>query len=188
MPAVVYISQPTEMGTIYHLDELTALKKVCNSYGLKLYVDGARLAYALAASDNDVTLKDLARLADAFYIGGTKCGTLLGEAVVLPDNGLIPHFFTIIKQRGALLAKGRILGLQFDELFSDGLYSKIGKTAIVAADLLRKAFKERGYELVYENTTNQVFIAVNDEQMKRLRTHRRKLRSLWKRLLRIQMT
>ena len=134
MPGMVYISQPTEYGTLYSREELAALSKVCRENHLPLYVDGARLAYALASPENDVTLTDLAEFSDAFYIGGTKCGALFGEAVVIPQKGRIPHFFTIIKQHGALLAKGRIAGIQFGELFTDGLYLRIGKPAMEAAE------------------------------------------------------
>ena len=134
MPGMVYISQPTEYGTLYSREELAALSKVCRENHLPLYVDGARLAYALASPENDVTLTDLAELSDVFYIGGTKCGALFGEAVVIPQKGRIPHFFTIIKQHGALLAKGRIAGIQFGELFTDGLYLRIGKPAMEAAE------------------------------------------------------
>lgn len=129
---MVYISQPTEYGTLYSRKELTALNEACRRYHLPLYVDGARLAYALASPDNDVTLKDLARLCDVFYIGGTKCGAFFGEAVVIPDPALIPHLFTIIKQHGALFAKGRILGIQFDALFTDDLYLHIGNPPLTA--------------------------------------------------------
>ena len=135
MPGMVYISQPTEYGTLYNRQELEALSKVCRSNGIPLYLDGARLAYALACPANDVTLEDIAACCDAFYIGGTKCGALFGEAVVFPKPGLIPHFFTIIKQHGALLAKGRILGIQFDVLFENDLYEHIGEPAIAAAFL-----------------------------------------------------
>ena len=114
MPGLVYISQPTEFGTLYSLEELTKISEICHRRNVPLYVDGARLAYALACPQNDVTLPDLARLCDAFYIGGTKCGALFGEAVVLPRHDFIPHFFTLIKQNGALLAKGRIAGIQFE--------------------------------------------------------------------------
>ena len=109
MPGMLYISQPTEYGTLYSLAELEALSRICRAHHIPLYVDGARLAYALASSKNDVTLADLARLSDVFYIGGTKCGALCGEAVVMPDAALAPHFFTVMKQHGALLAKGRVL-------------------------------------------------------------------------------
>lgn len=166
-PGMVYISQPTEYGTLYSLEELTAMRAVCSQYHMTLYVDGARLAYALAASDNDVTLKDLARLCDAFYIGGTKCGALFGEAVVLPDPKLIPHFFTMIKQRGALLAKGRLLGLQFDTLFTDDLYDHVGQTAIKNADIIRQTLKENRYRFFFETTTNQIFIILEDNVLER---------------------
>ncbi len=165
MPGMVYISQPTEYGTLYSKAELTALSQVCHRYGIPLYVDGARLAYALACLANDVTLRDLAQLSDIFYIGGTKCGALLGEAVVLPKAGLIPHFFTIIKQHGALLAKGRVTGIQFDTLFTDGLYERIGVDAIRYADMIRQALKEYGYKLYCVNPTNQVFCQVDDKQL-----------------------
>ena len=142
MPGMVYISQPTEYGTLYSREELAALSKVCRENHLPLYVDGARLAYALASPENDVTLTDLAELSDVFYIGGTKCGALFGEAVVIPQKGRIPHFFTIIKQHGALLAKGRIAGIQFGELFTDGLYLRIGKPAMEAAEQIKDALKK----------------------------------------------
>lgn len=168
MPGMVYISHPTEYGTLYTRDELTAIRKVCDAHQMKLYVDGARLAYALACPENDVTLPDLAHLCDAFYIGGTKCGCLFGEAVVLPDPVLIPHFFTIIKQHGALLAKGRIAGIQFDTLFTDGLYENIGKPAIKAADAMRQLLVEKGFTLAFDSPTNQVFVIVDDAILPKL--------------------
>ena len=163
MPGMVYISQPTEYGTLYSLEELTALSEACRRYHLPLYVDGARLAYALAAPENTVSLKDLARLCDVFYIGGTKCGALFGEAVVIPDPALIPHFFTIVKQHGALFAKGRILGIQFDVLFTDDLYLHIGKSALNYADSIKNVLKENGYQFFLETPTNQIFIILEDE-------------------------
>ena len=168
-PGIVYISQPTEYGTLYSLKELRALSAVCKAYGLPLYLDGARLAYALGSRENDVTLPDIAACCDAFYIGGTNCGALFGEAVVLVNKALFPRFFTVVKQRGALLAKGRVLGVQFSALFTDGLYESIGKTAVAAADGLRKLFREKGYPLFMENPTNQVFVAFPDEKIKTLR-------------------
>lgn len=168
IPGMVYISQPTEYGTLYTKAELLALREVCNRYQLPLYIDGARLAYALACPENDLTLPDLAELCDAFYIGGTKCGALFGEAVVIPDSKKIPYFFTIIKQHGALLAKGRLLGIQFGELFTNDLYIKIGKRAIQAADKLRRALKDKGYTLYYENPTNQIFCVVDNEALREL--------------------
>lgn len=168
MPGMVYLSQPTEYGTIYTKEELTAISRVCRSRGIPLYIDGARLAYALACPENDVTLKDLAKLCDVFYIGGTKCGALFGEAVVITVPELIPHFFTLIKQQGALLAKGRLLGLQFDALFTDGLYDAIGANGIAQADRMRRVFLENGYELYYGSPTNQVFVVLDDTQMEQL--------------------
>ena len=165
---MVYISQPTEYGTLYSKEELTEISKVCRANHLPLYVDGARLAYALASPENDVTLSDLAELCDAFYIGGTKCGALFGEAVVIPQKGLIPHFFTIIKQHGALLAKGRIAGIQFDELFTDRLYERIGKPAIDAAEQIKEALKKFGYKLALDTPTNQIFCIVSNEVMKKI--------------------
>ena len=170
MPGIVYLSQPTEYGTLYSLEELTAIHQVCHAHQLPLYIDGARLAYALSSPENDVTLPDLARLCDAFYIGGTKCGALLGEAVVIPNAGLIPHFFTIIKQHGALLAKGRLLGIQFDRLFTEDLYLHIGKTAVTYAQQLQKALQEKGYPLLFQSPTNQIFPILDREAYERLST------------------
>ena len=164
MPGMVYLSQPTEYGTLYTLEELTAISRVCRKAGIPLYVDGARLAYALACSSNDVFLPDLARLCDAFYIGGTKCGALFGEAVVFPKRGTVPHFFTIIKQHGALVAKGRITGLQFDTLFTDGLYEAAGRNAIEAADRIRAALDKKGYRQAIASPTNQIFLLLEKEK------------------------
>ena len=165
MPGMVYLSQPTEFGTLYSLKELETISACCREYGIPLYVDGARLAYALACPENDVTLPDLARLCDAFYIGGTKCGALFGEAVVFPRRDTIPHFFSIIKQHGALLAKGRIAGIQFDTLFTDNLYGTIGRSAILAAGRIRDALRAKGYKLAFESPTNQIFITLSREQL-----------------------
>ncbi len=164
MPGMVYISHPTETGMLYSLAELSAISEVCRSRGIPLYLDGARLAYALACPENDVTLSDLAALCDVFYIGGTKCGALFGEAVVIPQHGFIPHFFSIIKQHGALLAKGRICALQFDALFTDGLYYRIGRTAIEAADRIRAALAEAGWQEAYPSPTNQIFILADKKK------------------------
>ena len=168
MPGMVYISQPTEFGTLYSLEELTQISRVCSGYGIPLYMDGARLAYALACPENNVSLPDIAALCDAFYIGGTKCGALFGEAVVVPKHDFIPHLFTIIKQHGALLAKGRIAGIQFDTLFTDDLYMQIGRTAIEAADRIRKALEEKGYAFAFQSPTNQIFIILDHKQMAEL--------------------
>ena len=167
-PGAVYISHPTEYGTLYSKKELAAISALCREKRLPLYIDGARLAYALACPENDVTLRDLAALCDIFYIGGTKCGALLGEAVVIPQPGLIPHFFTIIKQHGALLAKGRLLGIQFDTLFTDGLYERIGADAVRYADAIRRAMAENGYLPCFPSPTNQSFCIVSEQQRKEL--------------------
>ena len=165
MPGMVYISQPTEYGTLYSLEELTELSRVCRDAGIPLYLDGARLASALACPENDAGLPDLARLCDAFYIGGTKCGALFGEAVVFPKKNTVPHFFTIVKQHGALLAKGRIAGIQFDTLFTDGLYTKCGQNAIDKAARIRKALRDKGYELALDAPTNQIFPLLDAGQL-----------------------
>ncbi len=151
MPGMVYISQPTEYGTLYSLDELKKISSVCRRNSLPLYLDGARLAYALACPENNVSLPDIAALCDAFYIGGTKCGAMFGEAVVIPKHNYIPHLFTIIKQHGALIAKGRITGIQFDTLFTDDLYYRIGETAIEAAVRIRNALAEKGRSGLWES-------------------------------------
>ena len=168
MPGMVYLSQPSEFGTLYSLRELEAISAVCRRYDIPLYIDGARLAYALACPGNDAALPDLARLCDAFYIGGTKCGALFGEAVVFPRRDTIPHFFTIVKQHGALLAKGRIAGIQFDTLFTDGLYETIGENAIRNADLIRDALRAKGYRQPFEAPTNQIFITLSRQRAKDL--------------------
>ncbi len=179
MPGMVYISQPTESGTLYSLKELEELHTVCTHYHLPLYMDGARMAYALACPSNDAKLSDIARLCDAFYIGGTKCGALFGEALVFPKHDFVPHFFTIMKQRGALLAKGRIAGLQFDTLFSDNLdnlylecghlYLECGRIAVSSADRLREAFAKKGYTLAFDSPTNQLFVILDDRELAALK-------------------
>lgn len=168
MPAMVYVSQPTEYGTLYSLKELEEISAVCRKWKMALYIDGARLAYALSAKGNDVTLKDLSRLTDVFYIGGTKCGALLGEAVVFPKKGTVPHFFTMVKQHGALLAKGWAAGLQFDTLFTGGLYEKLGKKGDEMADRIREALDEKGYVQDVRNSTNQIFITLTHEKARAL--------------------
>lgn len=168
MPGMVYISHPTEYGTLYTAEELRRLHAICQAHKVPLYLDGARLAYALACPENDVSLPLIAAYCDAFYIGGTKCGTLFGEAVVFPQKNRAPHFFTIMKQHGALLAKGWLLGLQFDTLFTDGLYEQLGKPAIEAADTIRKALQEYGYRLFFQTPTNQIFVIMANEQLEHL--------------------
>lgn len=167
-PGMVYISHPTEYGTLYTLDELTRLSAVCRKAQIPLYMDGARLGYGLAAEGTDVTLQDIARLCDVFYIGGTKVGALFGEAVVVPDAGRLPHFFPLIKQHGALLAKGRLLGVQFGTLFTDGLYQRIAAHAVKLAMKLKVAFVEKGYKLHIDSPTNQQFVCLPNEVIDRL--------------------
>ena len=167
-PGMLYISQPTEYGTLYSLEELEELSRVCHDHHIPLYIDGARLAYALAAEGANFSLKDMARLADAFYIGGTKCGTLFGEAVVITNHSLIKVLFPLVKQHGALLAKGRLLGVQFEALFRDGLYERIGKHAVALALRLKEAFRKAGHEVVIESTTNQQFFRLPNEVIDRL--------------------
>lgn len=168
-PGMVYISHPTEYGTLYSLDELTALSGVCKKYDIPLYLDGARLGYGLMSSGTDVTLKDVARLCDVFYIGGTKVGVLCGEAVVFTHNNAPKGFFTSIKQHGALLAKGRVLGIQFDALFTDDLYFKISRHAIEMADIMREMFIKKGYKFFIETVTNQIFIILENKKMEELK-------------------
>ncbi len=167
-PGMVYISHPTEYGTLYTKEELTALSQVCKKYELPLYLDGARLGYGLVSPGTDVTLSDVAKLCDVFYIGGTKVGALCGEAVVFPKGNMPKHFVTMVKQHGALLAKGRLLGVQFDALFTDDLYTEISKNAIATANRLRKALREREYRFFLETPTNQIFVVLENETMKRL--------------------
>ena len=167
-PKLVYLSTPTELGTLYTLDELEAISSICRELGLYLFVDGARLGYGLAAKGNDVTLPDLARLCDAFYIGGTKVRALFGEAVVIPQPGLIRQFDTIVKQRGVLLAKGRLLGLQFDTLFTDGLYLKIARHAIDMADRIVEGLKVNGYTFYIRPQSNQLFVQLENSLYEKL--------------------
>ena len=170
-PGMVYISHPTELGTLYSLDELEKLSAVCRRANIPLYMDGARLGYGLAAENTEVTLTDIARLCDVFYIGGTKVGALFGEAVVAPDSKRLPHFFPLIKQHGALLAKGRLLGIQFETLFTDHLYERMGKHAVRLALKLKEAFKSKGYKLQLDSPTNQQFVCLPNETIDRLLQH-----------------
>ena len=168
-PGLVYISLPTEYGTLYSRTELEELHAVASRHGIPLYIDGARLGYALASPECDYTLKDLKDLCDVFYIGGTKVGALCGEAVVFP-TGAPNHFFTTVKQHGALLAKGRLLGVQFDTLFTDGLYAKISANAIEKSRELIDILKEKGIPFFLESPTNQQFVILDNEQMNDLAT------------------
>lgn len=168
-PGLVYISHPTEYGTLYTLKQLSDISAVCREYNIPLYLDGARLGYGLMSRDTDVTLKDIARLCDVFYIGGTKVGALCGEAVVFTHGNMPAHFTPIVKQHGALLAKGRLLGVQFDALFTNDLYFEIGKYAIDRAEELKAAFAEKGYEFFINSPTNQQFIILPNEKVDELR-------------------
>lgn len=167
-PALLYLSQPTELGTLYSLEELAALRRVCDEEGLLLYCDGARLASALAARGNDVQVSDLARLCDAFYIGGTKCGALFGEALVFPKPALAQGFTYARKQRGGLLAKGRMLGVQFEALLAPGVYERIGAHENALADRLRQGIAAAGYGFVCQTRTNQLFPVFPDALVERL--------------------
>ena len=168
-PGMVYISHPTEYGTLYSKAELERLSAVCRRYALPLFLDGARLGYGLMSRGTDLSLEDIARLCDVFYIGGTKVGSLCGEALVFTHKNAPEHFPTLIKQRGAMLAKGRLLGLQFDALFTDGLYFAIGRHAIEKAERLKRMFRERGYAFYLESPTNQQFIVLDNEKAEELR-------------------
>ena len=164
-PKLVYLAHPTEYGAVYSLAELEAIRAVCDEYGMYLFVDGARMAYGLGAEGADVTLADLARLTDMFYIGGTKCGALFGEALVIPNPALQPDFRSYIKQNGGMLAKGWLLGLQFYTLFKDGLYFDITRRAVVHAMTIKNAFAARGIPAYADSPTNQQFVVVENGQM-----------------------
>ena len=167
-PKLVYISNPTELGTLYTLDELTALADTCHDLGLYLFLDGARLGYGLAARGNDVTMADVARLCDVFYIGGTKVGALFGEAVVFSNQALGEDFRYFIKQHGGMLAKGRLLGLQFGVLFENELYYELGAYADRLADQLRETLHRLGCEMLVEGVTNQLFPILPDSVLEEL--------------------
>ena len=168
-PGMVYISFPTEYGTLYSQEELTRIREVCLQYGLSLFIDGARLGYGLMSRESDLDLHELASLCDVFYIGGTKVGALCGEAVVFPGGNAPAHFFTTIKQHGALLAKGRLLGIQFDTLFTDGLYFRISRHAIDMAQELKSIFHKAGIEFYIDSPTNQQFVILTPDQIESLR-------------------
>ena len=168
-PGMVYVSHPTEYGTLYTKAELTAIADLCKRYGMTLFLDGARLGYALASRNTDVCLNDLAELCDVFYIGGTKVGALCGEAIVFTKGNKPKHFLASVKKRGALIAKGRLLGVQFDALFTDGLYFEIGEHAIEMAEKMKGIFKRRGYRFFIESYTNQQFIILENEEMRALK-------------------
>lgn len=161
-PKLVYISNPSELGTLYTLAELEELSETCHKLGLYLFLDGARLGYGMAAEGNDVTMADLARLCDVFYIGGTKVGALFGEAVVISNSAIKEDFRYLIKQHGGMLAKGRLLGVQFDALFTDNLYFEIAGHAVRLADKLRSVFQKLGYPMLVPGVTNQIFPILPD--------------------------
>lgn len=167
-PGMVYLSYPTEYGTLYTKQELTDIRAVCTEYALPLFIDGARLGYGLMSRSCDLTLPELARLADVFYIGGTKVGALCGEAVVFTKQNTPPHFENRIKKRGALLAKGRLLGVQFDTLFTDDLYFEISRHAIEMTERMKELFASKGYRFFIDSPTNQQFVILKNEDMARI--------------------
>ena len=167
-PGMVYISHPTEYGTLYTKSELIELSSICSDYKIPLYLDGARLGYGLMSEGTDVTLPDIAKLCDVFYIGGTKVGALCGEALVFTKNNTPVHFINLIKKHGALLAKGRLLGVQFDALFTDALYYKISRHAIDMAQLIKDSFKSKNYTFFIDSPTNQLFIVLDNIRMAEL--------------------
>ena len=162
-PGAIYISHPTEYGMLYTRDELKGLRQICDEYGMKLYLDGARLGYGLASYETDVSLNDISKYCDAFYIGGTKVGALFGEAVVFTKKNDAKYFFTKTKQKGAHLAKGRILGIQFDELFTDNLYFNISRHAIDLAMTIKESLLKKGYRQYIDSYTNQQFFIIPKE-------------------------
>ena len=170
-PGMLYISQPTEYGTLYSKAELEAIAEVCHAYEMPLYLDGARLGYGLMSPEADMTLPDIARICDVFYIGGTKVGALCGEAVVFPKGNAPKHFMTRIKQQGALLAKGRLLGIQFDELFTGNLYLNISRNAIEMAEQLKRLLHDKNYTFYLESPTNQQFVIMENERLEELKKH-----------------
>ena len=168
LPRMVYISDATELGTIYTKAELAALHDVCREYGLYLFLDGARMPAALVAEGNDLDITDFGKYCDAFYIGGTKNGLLFGEAVVITNNDLKPHFRNMIKQRGGMFAKGFLFGVQFCAYFKDGLWLDLARHAVTQAQRIAKAAEEKGYTLYAKSPTNQVFIVLSREKIAEL--------------------
>lgn len=168
-PGMVYISMSTEYGTIYSKAELEALHNICANYDIPLFIDGARLGYALCSRECDVTLPEMAKLCDVFYAGGTKMGALCGEAVVFTHDNAPDHFITRVKQHGAMLAKGRLLGVQFDALFTDNLYFEIGNHAIEMAEKVKNMFARKGYRFFINSPTNQQFVILENSEMAELK-------------------
>jgi threonine aldolase len=179
-PGMVYISNPTENGTLYSKEELTKLSEICHKCDLPLYLDGARLGYGLMAEGNDLTLPDIARLCDVFYIGGTKVGALFGEAVVITKVSLQKNFRYLIKQNGGMLAKGRLLGIQFIALLENNLYFEISKRADKLAYKIKNAFKEKGYSFLFESITNQQFPIIANAKLEIL--EKKYAFSIWKQI------
>ncbi|MGQ7358631.1 threonine aldolase family protein [Streptococcus suis] len=167
-PGIVYISHPTEYGTLYSKSELEALSRVCRIHNIPLFLDGARLGYGLASPESDLDLQAIAELTDVFYIGGTKLGALMGEALVFTKNNQPKNFVSIVKHHGALLAKGRVTGVQFDCLFTDDLYLELGRHAIAMAEQLKEILQEKGYRFYLKSPTNQQFVIVKNEELTRL--------------------
>ena len=167
-PGMCYISQPTEYGTLYSKKELEDISAVCHEFNIPLYMDGARLGYALAAKENDASMEDIARLCDIFYIGGTKVGALCGEALVFTKKNMPAHYVAQVKQHGALVAKGRLNGIQIDVLFTDGLYTKIAANAIECADRIKTELKKKNYTFCIDSPTNQIIVVLENEQYKKL--------------------
>lgn len=167
-PGMVYISHPTEYGTLYSKSELEALSTVCRQHNIPLFLDGARLGYGLAARDTDLDLQAIAELTDVFYIGGTKLGALLGEALVFTKNNQPKNFVSVVKHHGALLAKGRLIGVQFDRLFTDDLYLELGRHAIAMAEQLIEILEDKGFQFYLKSPTNQQFVIVKNEELPKL--------------------
>lgn len=179
-PGMVYISFSSEVGTVYSLQQLEEISSVCREYGLPLFIDGARMGYGLAAEGGDVKLADIASLADVFYLGGTKQGALFGEAVVIANDVLKKDFRYNIKQNGGMLAKGRLLGIQFLTLFEDGLYFELSHHAVAQAMRIRDAFRSEGFDFLVDSPTNQQFPILDNATLERLSKEFRF--SLWQRL------
>lgn len=168
-PGMTYISHPTEYGTLYSKAELTEIYEVCKEYGIPLFIDGARLGYGIMSKQSDLTLPDIARLCDVFYVGGTKVGALCGEAVVFTHKNMPKHFNTTVKQHGAMIAKSRLIGVQFDALFTDNLYFEISRHAIEMAEKLKAVLREKGIMLLVDSPTNQIFAVLNNRYMESIR-------------------
>ena len=167
-PGLVYITFPTELGTLYTAHELNDIYQVCKRYDIPLYIDGARLGYGLMAEDNDITLPFLAHHCDVFYIGGTKLGAWCGEAVVFTNRQAHKHFFSIQKQHGAVIAKGALIGLQFEALFTDNLYFDLARHANEMAMRMKRLFQQKGFEFYLDSPTNQQFVILPDALVEKL--------------------